>query len=120
MLDGVGVPARVDTLDEGIPGVQSYGTLLMIPTGASLETDFQFALPSKIVQESADNKTQIYILHVQKQPGTLAIPISICVRLPAGADLVKATTGGIFDAGQWCLSEDLTIDIHVTLAFTVP
>jgi hypothetical protein len=120
MLDGVGVPARVDTLDEGIPGVQSYGTLLLIPIGANLETDFQFALPSKVVQVSADNKTQVYTLHVQKQPGTLAIPISICVRLPAGGALVKATPGGNFDAGQWCMSGDLNTDFHVTLAFTVP
>jgi hypothetical protein len=120
MLDGVGVPARVDTLNEGIPGIQSYGTLLLVPIGANLETDFLFALPAKVLQASADNKTQTYTLHVQKQPGTLAIPISLCVRLPVGADLVKATAGGKFDAGQWCMSGDLNTDIHVTLAFTVP
>ena len=120
MLDGVGVPARVDTLKEGIPGVQSYGTLILVPISASVETDFQFALPASVVQASADNKSQVYTLHVQKQPGTLAIPINICVRLPAGAALVNATTGGKFDAGQWCMSGDLNTDIHISLTFTIP
>ena len=120
MLDGVGVPARVDVLREGIAGVQSYGTLVLVPTSASIETDFQFALPASVVQTSADKKTQIYNLHVQKQPGTLAIPINICVRLPGGAALVNATTGGKFDSGQWCMSGDLSTDIQVTLAFSVP
>ena len=120
MLDGVGVPARVDVLREGIAGVQSYGTLVLVPTSASIETDFQFALPASVVQTSADKKTQIYNLHVQKQPGTLAIPINICVRLPAGAALVNATLGGKFDSGQWCMSGDLSTDIQVTLAFIIP
>jgi len=120
MLDGVAVPARVDVLREGILGVQSYGTLLMIPTGSSLETDFQFALPSKVIQESTDNKTHVYTLHVEKQPGTLAIPITVCVRLPAGASLVKVTVNGTFAKGQWCMTGDLSTDIHLTLTFTAP
>ena len=120
MLDGVSVPARVDTLGEGIVGVQSYGTLLIIPTGSSLETDFQFALPSKVAQASGDHKTMVYTLHVQKQPGTLAIPISICVRLPIGARVVKASMGGKYDLGQWCMDGNLITDIHVTLTFTPP
>jgi hypothetical protein len=120
MLDGVSVPARVDTLKENISGVQSYGSLLLVPIGANLETDFQFALPVKVIQEEADHATRVYTLHVQKQPGTLAIPILICVRLPVGAALVKATAGGNFDAGQWCMSGNLNTDIHVTLAFTAP
>ena len=120
MLDGVGVPARVDTLTEGIPGIQSFGTLLLVPVGASLETDFQFGLPARVVQTNAGNQTQVYDLHVQKQPGTLAIPITICVRLPAEAALVNATTGGKFDSGQWCTDRDLSTDIQITLAFTAP
>jgi hypothetical protein len=119
MLDGVSVPARVDTLDENIAGIQSYGTLALVPIGSSLETDFQFALPSGVVHAGADPRTKVYALHVQKQPGTLAIPIAICVRLPAGSILVKASAGGKFEAGQWCLSGNLNTDIRIELDFTV-
>ena len=120
MLDGTSVPARIDMLKENIPGVQSYGTLVLVPIGAGMETDFQFALPSKVIQEDANHATLVYALHVQKQPGTLAIPIDICVRFPAGARLVKSSMGAQIDAGQWCMNGDLNTDIHVTLSFTIP
>ena len=119
MLDGESVPARVDTLNENITGVQGYGTLALVPIGSSLETDFQFALPSGVVRAGADPKTKVYALHVQKQPGTLALPITICVRLPAGSTLLQASAGGKIEAGQWCLSGNLTTDIRVELDFTV-
>ncbi len=35
------VPARVDRLDENLVGLQGFGTLLVVPMGGDLETDFQ-------------------------------------------------------------------------------
>ncbi len=120
MLDGESVPTQVDTLDEGIPGVQSYGTLLVVPAGATLETDFHFALPSRVILEGADHKTLVYALRVQKQPGTLAIPIAICVRLPAGAALVSSSPEGNLEGENWCLNTNLRTDIQARLEFTIP
>ncbi len=60
MLDGVDLPARVDNLDEGIPGIQSFGTLVLVPVAATLETDFQFQIPARVVRPGND-------------PGTLSV-----------------------------------------------
>ena len=73
--------ARVDTLDnDGIAGVQAFGTLQVVPGGESVVTTFRFALPASIVQSGTGQS--IYHLLVQKQPGTLAEPITIRVHLP--------------------------------------
>ena len=50
MLIKQDVPARVDSLDEGIPGVQAFGTLQVVPGGESVVTTFRFALPAGIIQ----------------------------------------------------------------------
>ncbi|MCK7500511.1 MAG: hypothetical protein MZW92_67410 [Comamonadaceae bacterium] len=39
------MPARVDELEEELPGVQGFGTFLVLPGGQSLDTGFQFTLP---------------------------------------------------------------------------
>lgn len=120
MIRGESVPARVDTLDEAITGVQGYGTLLLIPTNDSLETDFRFLLPSAVVSTGSDPNTRTYALRVQKQPGTQAIPIHICVRLPLGSDLINFPAGGNITAGLWCLTSDLLTDVNIKLEFTSP
>ena len=64
------VPARVDRLDESLPGLQGFGTLEMVHMGASLETDFQFNLPAGILGTDPASGDVIYQLKVQKQAGT--------------------------------------------------
>jgi LysM repeat protein len=119
MLDGQGVPARVDILDEGIVGVQSFGTLFVVPIGKTLETSFRFLLPSGIVQGDGRNK-RVYQLHVQKQPGTQANPVNICVKLPAGSSLLNSSPAGELKTGMWCLDKALLTDLNLTLAFSIP
>lgn len=120
MIRGESVPAQVDTLDEAITGVQGYGTLLLIPTNDSLETDFRFLLPSAVVSTGSDPNTRTYALRVQKQPGTQAIPIHICVRLPVGSGLIYAPAGGNITAGLWCLASNLLTDVNIQLKFSSP
>ncbi len=119
MQDGESVPARVDALDENIAGVDGYGTLFVVPVGVTLETDFQFMLPSSILQ-TISPQTYLYELRVQKQPGTLANPIHICIHLPDGSTVVVASPEGDFNANTWCLNSDLRTDLTVRLEFSVP
>jgi hypothetical protein len=118
VLDGENVPARVDTLNEGIVGVQGFGTLLVVPAGVTLETNFQFSLPSSVILVGSDLRTMTYEFRVQKQAGTEAIPINICVRLPAGAALVNASLPGEFGSGTWCFTTTLRTDVNIKLEFT--
>jgi len=119
MLDGQGVPARIDILDEGITGVQSFGTLFVVPIGETLETSFRLLLPSGIIQVDGPNE-RVYQLHVQKQPGTQANPVNICVKLPDGSILSNSSPAGELKAGTWCLDKTLLTDLNVTLAFSIP
>ena len=56
-------------------------------------------------------------LHIQKQPGTIAIPVSIQVLLPANAELVAAVPEGDYDNGIWRAEFDLRTDFDLALTW---
>ena len=85
MISKQDIPAHVDNLDEGIDGVQTFGTLQVVPGSESMTTNFRFALPAGIITIQPGSNRSIYHLKVQKQPGTLAVPITIRVHLPGNA-----------------------------------
>ncbi len=60
----------------------------------------------------------LYELHVQKQPGTVADSINICVHLPAGSAVVKSSPQGNWKTDEWCLKGDLRTDIKIQLEFS--
>jgi hypothetical protein len=120
MLDGANVPAHVDTLAEGLPGIGAYGTLFALPLGASLETDFDFKLPPGVVSLGSDQVTRTYSLHVQKQAGTVAIPLQVCVQLPAGATVVGSIPVGDTTNGVWCVEKNLRTDFGLQVDFSLP
>lgn len=119
MIRGEAVPARVDTLDE-IDGLAAFGTLLVVPLGQTVRTEFRFALPADIVIESANSTEWTYRLRIQKQAGTAAIPITLNIRLPAGAQLTEAIPKGASDQNEWTLETQLTTDLDVSLAYSRP
>jgi hypothetical protein len=114
------VPARVDLLDDLIDNALGYGTFLVVPGGTSLETSFQFLLPNRVVSSLGDSSSFSYELRLQKQAGTKAIPVHVCVRLPAGGVVENASLTGNFDAGVWCADNDLRTDINLKLTFSAP
>ena len=118
MLIKQDVPARVDTLDEEIAGVQAFGTLQVVPGGESALTSFRFALPATIVQSGSDQT--IYHLLVQKQPGTLAEPITIRVHLPNKAVVQKVPDGAIVQGQNILFQTDLRTDLEFEIAFHIP
>jgi hypothetical protein len=120
MLLGRGVPARVDELEEGIPGVQGFGTLLVVPGGQLVQTGFRFALPSSVLSNAGVSGQVIYLLKVQKQPGTLANPLTLRIHLPTGASLISASMDAIQQDNDLLVETDLRTDVSLEIVFSFP
>jgi len=118
MLIKQDVPARVDNLDEGIPGVQAFGTLQVVPGGESMVSTFRFALPASIVQSGVGQS--IYHLLVQKQPGTLAEPITIRVHIPNNASIQTVPAGAVVQDRNILYQTDLRTNLEFDITFHIP
>jgi len=119
-INAEAVAAQVDPLEEEIEGVTGFGTLLVVPGGGSLATSFDFALPPRVVSAQPGSNLRSYSLTVQKQPGTLAVPITVLVRLPDGAQLVSATPAARLENGALQFQADLRTDLHIEIVFALP
>lgn len=121
MIRGLSVPPQVDALgrEEEIQGVQGFGFLKLVPGGETVETTLRFGLPASIVQKDADG-AWMYQLRVQKQPGTIAVPFTLRIQLPAGAVIRSMPQGAVFENGLVILETDLRVDLELTVVFTVP
>ncbi len=113
------IPAGVDILaGESFPGVTGFGTLLHVPGSKSVDTVFKFLLPPSVLDMMDDSVT--YNLHVQKQPGTIAVPITIVLDLPENAQIVESSLPGKLENDSWTLITDLRQDIALTIKFQQP
>lgn len=111
---------QVDLLseyDEDITGVQGFGTLQVVPNSSSLAIIFMFALPANVIKASPDEMS--YSLKVQKQPGTLAVPISIQARFADNVSIRYISSGGIIQGGNVLYNTDLLNDLEVEIIFSV-
>jgi len=120
MLLGKPVPAQVDELDEELAGVQGFGTLIVVPGGDTRITTFKFALPRAILSRQDATSQLYYRLHVQKQPGTLAVPLAIRIHLPGRAMLQFASMEGIQQEQSLLFKTDLRTDVDLELIFSLP
>jgi hypothetical protein len=113
-----GVPGKVDVLDEKIEGVQAFGTLMVVPGNESLDTSFRFSLPGTVLNETPGSGWLVYHLKVKKQPGTLAIPLTIRVHLPEGAALQSTSSDPVTQGNHILFQTDLRIDQEITVVFS--
>jgi|GEM_PF-228769 len=113
------VPARVDELEEEVPGVQGFGTLLVVPGGTSLSTSFQFGLPETVLSEGSTPNQYSYHLKVQKQPGTLEHPLTIRIHVPKHAVLDLVPADAIVQNNDILLKTDLRTDVEIEVVFTM-
>jgi hypothetical protein len=120
MESGKTVPARVDALDEGIAGVQGFGTLLVVPGGASLETSFLFQLPAGVIAAGEGSNTWVYHLRIQKQGGTPPQALTVRVQLPAGAALLAASPEAQMEEGDLVFTIKLTEDVEIEVSYQIP
>jgi hypothetical protein len=117
LMSGQTQPARVVTR-AAENGAQSFETLLVVPFGETVATEFRYALAPGALTSWLGQHT--YQLRVQKQPGALPAPFELRVRLPEGARFVGASPSGLWDGGVWRLDTLLAIDLDVRLTFRAP
>lgn len=114
------IPPHTDVLDENIVGVQPFGTLLVVPIGQTLQISFNFQLPAAVVTTDKAGKTFKYTLKIQKQPGTLAVPLTLHLVLPPGM-AIKNAPAGLLRAQQareeWILKTNLKEDALIEINF---
>jgi hypothetical protein len=114
------VPPQVDSLEEELPGVQGFGTLLVVPGSKTLSTSFEFALPNTVLSASTASGEYTYSLKVQKQPGTLKNPLTIRIHLPRKAVLKSVPPGAILENNHLLLETNLRADVEFEITFTFP
>jgi len=120
MLLGQEVPARVDELEENIQGVRGFGTLLVVPGGQVVTTNFRFALPSAVLAGPDSSGQMTYQLKIHKQPGTLAHPITIRIHLPNRAAVRSISTDAIVQDNNLLIQTDLRTDVDLEIIFSLP
>lgn len=115
LLSGRPSPAEVEVRHVD-SGHQVLATFLLVRPGQTLETRFRYALPGGTLQVQGEKR--VYDLTVQKQPGTLAVPLQLRVLLPAGARVVESDPKPESAAGpEITYSLPLETDKVVTLTF---
>lgn len=111
------IPTAADILDEGIPGIQAFGLILVVPGSQSQETMFDYRLPSTAVNFNDQNSTWTYDLKVQKQPGTLNVPLKIHILPPAGMKVINPPDGMQTLPDGLVYSTNLKKDISLKIEF---
>jgi len=81
------------------------GTLQVVPGAKVLVTTFHFNLPAGVVQSGIDQS--IYHLLIQKQPGTLAEPITIRVHLPNNASIQIGSRRSSSSGSKYLISKPI-------------
>jgi hypothetical protein len=121
MLTYNSVPPQVDQLgNEDIAGVEAYGTLKVIPGGQSETSMMRFALPLNIFQMQPQDGLVAYRLRVQKQPGTINIPLQLRVYLAPGAAIYWVPDGATIEGNTISYQTNLRTDLEFEILFFPP
>lgn len=113
ILDPKRTPGAVDTLDER--GRRSFGAFLSVEPGETRTLTFTYRLPLSIATGITLNN---YELLVQKQPGTVSIPLTL--DLDFGKRVTSATPveeQKNWGDGSYNVTTDLVIDREFTVGF---
>ncbi len=115
---GETIPAGTDDLGaEDIRGAQVFGMLVLTPTDETTTTEFEYALPADVVTKNNENNSWTYRLKIQKQPGMVAQPFNLSLRLPAGMQIKNASISFAENAGVWMAQLDLRQDRLIEVTF---
>ncbi|MEP7359763.1 MAG: DUF4012 domain-containing protein, partial [Anaerolineales bacterium] len=104
----------------GENGAQSLGALSVVPFASTGTTTFSYRLAPGAVTAGSEPGLQAYHLKLQKQGGISGLPITLVVKLPAGAASVSGPAGGRRDGDTWRLDLLLVQDTEVALSFRLP
>jgi hypothetical protein len=86
-----------------------FSWLALVFPGSSIEQEIRYILPATVVQGNR------YVLDVQKQPGTGAIPLAITIRLPPGARVIESPAPAAQEGGAVVIRTDLSRDRRVVI-----
>jgi hypothetical protein len=120
MLRGQAVSAHVDILNEEIKDVSTYGLLKVVPGEQTVATRLRYVLTVEILSIRPGTRQVVYHLKVKKQPGTIAVPIDIEVRLPDDVTLINAPNAAQMDGNDVHYENVLRTDLEFELVFEVP
>ena len=110
---GTSLPTSVGPAEAG---KNVFASFFVAAPGEQREMVYQYKLPATVLGEG--DSTAVYRLVVQKQPGTLAVPLRVEVQVPADAAVVstspEATSVG---DGLVSFSTDLRVDREFEVVF---
>jgi hypothetical protein len=110
LLSGVSWPGQAGSQQEN--GHLFFSNFFVLQPQAALASFYRYQLPPGVVQ--ADGRQQQYRLTILKQAGTPAIPVTLTINLPDGAQLVSVDAGrGVGDGRQFTalLDADWTVTV---------
>ena len=115
LLSGQPSPAQV-TVGPAELGHEVLATFFLLHRGESLETQFEYALPKSVLHVEGGQSE--YTLLVQKQPGTLSVPLRVGILLPPGSRVETSEPQAALASGS-ALQYNLVLDtdqlVRVTL-----
>ena len=84
-----------------------------------MATNFEFILPGHIIKTQKDSRNLVYSLRIQKQPGTLAVPIIIRVHIPNNAIIQSVPSGAIVQGSNILIETNLKEDLEIEIVFYI-
>jgi len=100
--------------------LQSFGTMIVVPGGQTVNTGLRFALPAGRILSQNVNHVFTYQLTIRKQPGTLDIPLTVRIHLPSNATLESGSPDWIVDGEDILIQTNLKVDAHLKIDFSLP
>ncbi len=117
MLNRRNVLPKVDILEDESQGMQVFGVLKVVPVAQAITTQLDFKLPLDVVQTQAGTGNFVYYLKIQKQPGTVAIPFELIIRLPKGFTVESLPVDAVIKSGIVTITTNLQLDREYTIVF---
>ncbi|MBK9942209.1 MAG: DUF4012 domain-containing protein [Kouleothrix sp.] len=114
MESGVGDDGTVAQA-EGVAGTTELSVFQVIGFGETRDTVLRYQLPAGVLTRSEQGWR--YRLRLQKQPGTLAVPYVVELKLPPNAAIVAASPAPRIDGQTLRFSGALAIDQVIELVF---
>ena len=110
------VPPRIDDLNETIPGIDGFGTLVLVRKESSSQTQMSFQLPADDILTNEPDGSVWYRLKLQKQPGVDRIPFTLRVHIPSNMHIqTSSPIGGEKSPDTITFQFDLVEDVMFEL-----
>lgn len=95
--------------------LSTFANFMIVPKASALSTEFSYTLPNTIIQQTKEG--QQYQLHLQKQAGMKAEPVTVTIELPKTADVVAYTPSSATIDGNRVIF-DLMLTSNTTISVT--